>query len=29
VLYLDPNASDALVLRARLRRLKDGSHFLN
>ena len=29
VLYLEPNASDALVLRARLRRLKDTSHFLN
>jgi regulator of sirC expression with transglutaminase-like and TPR domain len=29
VLYLEPNASDALVLRARLRRLKDASPFLN
>ena len=29
VLDLEPNASDALVLRARLRRLKDASPFLN
>src|SRR5205814_1463535 len=29
VLSLEPNASDALVLRARLRRLRDTSQFLN
>jgi regulator of sirC expression with transglutaminase-like and TPR domain len=29
VLDLEPNASDALVLRARLRRLRDASQFLN